>query len=207
MLFESLEFLRINLNNYITSLDQFPGGSDEEPAQLGNIGIGVEQLGDGDSDLADRVLMSLVNLQEEFALKNNPNFRIARNGLDKKNPPVFLNLFLLVSSNYSDYSMALRMISFVITYFQKQNSFSFSKAPIIESDASSINYSFSDEMKERFSLLVELHTLTFEQLNHLWGALGGKQVPSVLYKIRLVEMDANEINESGELITEIKINN
>ena len=44
--------------------------------------------------------------------------------------------------------------------------------------------------------------LNFEQLNHLWGVLGGAYFPSVLYKVRLVkirsdaDMPAPEISPS-----------
>jgi hypothetical protein len=37
-------------------------------------------------------------------------------------------------------------------------------------------------------LIVELYTLNFEQQNHLWGFLGAKYMPSVMYKARLLSI-------------------
>jgi hypothetical protein len=43
-------------------------------------------------------------------------------------------------------------------------------------------------------------------VNHLWGSLGGKQQPFLLFKVRQVEIDANRMLQGGGRITEIKIN-
>ena len=48
-----------------------------------------------------------------------------------------------------------------------------------------------------------LYTPTFEELNYVWGTLGGRQLPSVIYKIQLIEIDRNELLGTGKLITEI----
>jgi len=52
---------------------------------------------------------------------------------------------------------------------------------------------------------LDLFSLTFEQINHLWGSLGGKQVPFVLYRARLLSLTAKEIKETGAPITDISI--
>jgi hypothetical protein len=55
-------------------------------------------------------------------------------------------------------------------------------------------------------VIVELQSLTFEQVNHLWGSLGGKQVPFALYRARLVSLTAHEMDGTGEPIQDIVIN-
>jgi hypothetical protein len=42
-----------------------------------------------------------------------------------------------------------------------------------------------------FRFTVELYTPTFEELNFIWGTLGGKQYPSALYKLSLIEVERN----------------
>jgi len=54
-------------------------------------------------------------------------------------------------------------------------------------------------------IIMELYTLTFEQINHLWGSLGGKQVPFVMYKARLVKIQ-HQITEEAPLIEQIENN-
>ncbi len=48
-----------------------------------------------------------------------------------------------------------------------------------------------DWWPNELKLNIELYTLTFEQINHLWGSLGGKQVPFAMYKVRLVRIQEN----------------
>jgi hypothetical protein len=48
--------------------------------------------------------------------------------------------------------------------------------------------------------------MNFEQLNHLWGILGGKYLPSVLYKIRRVTVDEEATISEAGFIKEIQLN-
>ena len=54
-------------------------------------------------------------------------------------------------------------------------------------------------------LIVELHSLNFEQINHMWSTLGGKYLPSVMYKIRQVTLDEDLVISESGFIKEIKI--
>lgn len=54
-------------------------------------------------------------------------------------------------------------------------------------------------------LLVKMHSLSFEQLNHLWGVLGGKYMPSVLYKVTQVVIDEDATSGEAAYIKEIQI--
>ncbi len=54
-------------------------------------------------------------------------------------------------------------------------------------------------------LVFELYNLSFEQLNQVWGMLGGKYYPSVLYKMRVISIDEMSIEAEGEPIKEIVI--
>ena len=55
-------------------------------------------------------------------------------------------------------------------------------------------------------LMLDLHSMGFEQVNHLWSILGGKYMPSVLYKIRQVTIDEDAVIAGGGIITEIDLN-
>jgi hypothetical protein len=48
--------------------------------------------------------------------------------------------------------------------------------------------------------------MSFEQVNHLWSILGGKYLPSVLYKIRQITLDEEATIAGGGIITEIELN-
>ena len=51
---------------------------------------------------------------------------------------------------------------------------------------------------------MELYTLTFEQINHLWGSLGGRQVPFAMYKLRLVAISEHAVLREVPVIEEVE---
>jgi hypothetical protein len=59
---------------------------------------------------------------------------------------------------------------------------------------------------DEFKMTLELYCPTFEEQNHIWGTLGGKQLPSVMYLARLVEVQRAVPPEVGGLVEEIRLN-
>jgi len=54
-------------------------------------------------------------------------------------------------------------------------------------------------------LTFDMVNMNFEQLNNLWGVLGGSYFPSVVYKVRLVKVQAAETVQAPEILeTEIR---
>ena len=49
----------------------------------------------------------------------------------------------------------------------------------------------------------DLYSLGFEQLNQIWAFIGGKQLPSVVYRFRLVPLQDVEPSTVGPPIVEI----
>jgi hypothetical protein len=152
--------------------------------------------GDG---LNNHIVITLVNIEEESTLKNNGNLkRPFLNNAVYQNSPVFLNLYILFTCNYAgnDYRLALERLSFVIRFLQGKTSFSVSSSSVTPGD-------FADQDIVDLKFTMELYTLTFEQINHLWGSLGGRQVPFAMYKLRLVAIADNVIAREAPLIEEI----
>jgi hypothetical protein len=57
---------------------------------------------------------------------------------------------------------------------------------------------------DNFRFTIELYTPTFEELNYIWGTLGGKQLPSALYKVSMIQIERNIAQSEGPLISRIK---
>lgn len=158
---------------------------------------------DTTTNLNNSIVFSVVNIEEESTLKNAPPLRKDASGKARyENPPVYLNLYLLVSccnktiSSNNEYLDTLTKLSHVIRFFQGKNSFT-------AYDPSKI--SVYDDITD-FKIKPELYTLTFEQINHLWGVLGGKQMPSVMYKLRLVAISSRRRLRDVPLIEEVDAN-
>jgi hypothetical protein len=81
---------------------------------------------------------------------------------------------------------------------QGKNSFSAASS----ATAGSLDLTQAGVSDLKFTL--ELYTLTFEQINHLWGSLGGRQVPFVMYKLRLVAITDRSVVRTVPLIEEIE---
>jgi hypothetical protein len=153
--------------------------------------LGAQNVGDIQSDEnnieSDNLLITIVRIEEESTLKNFPNQKLVENGgtfkLDKRFPKIHLNYYLLFSCTLQ-YDKAVAVIYKAIKFFQNQRKFAFS----------------ADE--DDIELNMELCSPSFEQLNNIWGMLGGKQIPSVLYKARVSALE-RDIEKLAAVITTI----
>lgn len=189
MIFDALKLIQAALQSYIRDVEQ-PVDLNQDIVILDNIAM-AEELGGTRSGLNERVVMSLINIQEEATLKNSAYYRIENGRTIYHNPPVNLNLFLLFSILHTDqYDTALKRLSRVIEFFQWKKELSFTALPGVSG--------ISREVR----IVPDLYSLSFDQLNQLWGVLGGKQVPFVVYRARLVTLDAHKTQAEGEFISE-----
>lgn len=185
----ALKLLRDELSNYIV---QNKGPAD--PIVADDIILqNIAAIDSEAQDLSNKLVLSLVNTEEESSLKNISNFKKTGSSINYTEPAVFLNIYMLVSSTLGKdlqdaYEFALHRLSLVIQFFQAKRNFTVKNSPFT-SISSDVN--ISQAIKDELRLNVELYTLTFEQANHLWGSLGGKQVPFAMYKVRVVRIHEN----------------
>ena len=111
---------------------------------------------------------------------------------------MFLNSCILFSATTTNsYENALIYLSRLIRFFQSKNVFTpYNSATVPISNP-------YDEMTD-FKLILDLYSPSFEEQNHFWGTLGGKQYPSVLYQMRLLELKRDEVVEGAGVIEEIE---
>lgn len=186
------------LNQYLESVEDALPETAGNHVVLGNMAKSKIAGGD-DNNLDDKIVVSLVNVAEESALKNNPAVVQSGMGHIEFQPPIHANLYLLFASNFSDYTSAVNYLLRVMEFFQSKKIFKFKNAPTASADPEVI------EREGETEISVELHTLSFEQLNDLWGSLGGKQVPFLLYRARLIPVQMRLPMARGGLITDIDL--
>lgn len=191
MIIDAMRLIQLALQRYIREVEP-----QLEPAQIviiDNIAT-AQELGGTNNQLNGHVVMSLVNLQEETTLKNGSNYRLENGRAVYQNPPVHLNLFILFTVLHNQHETALQLLSRVIEFFQFQREFS----PLTTPTGSG--------MSQNVRVILDLYSLTFEQLNHLWGTLGGKQIPFVLYRARLVSLEVQKRQAESPVISEMNLN-
>jgi len=145
----------------------------------------------------DKVVLSLINIEEEISMKNLPNVNFKNGSYEYKNKPVNLNLYILFSANRSVYTKSITALSAVIEFFQDKKVFNQLNTPL------NPTITALDDVKE-FKFVVDLYTPTFEQLNYVWGTLGGKSVPNVMYKVSIVKVEGTSLVKKGSAITEVE---
>lgn len=169
---------------------------------LDNMAQGVEGSGGGTVKEGHIILM-LVNIREEKTLKNIPNY--TRNDISLKavyqNPPVFLNFLVLVTATHVKYNHALLYISRAIRFFQSRNVFT---QDDVHPDSLLDDFNKDNDRLEAFKLILDLYSPTMEEVNHLWGTLGGKQYPFVLYHLRMLDLEFKAVQHESGLITEVQ---
>ncbi|MEL6865372.1 MAG: DUF4255 domain-containing protein [Bacteroidota bacterium] len=162
-------------------------------AGLGDDDVHVDNVAD-EAGRPTGILITLVKVEEEKTLKNGK-----RQSLNEdlktiyKNRPVHLNLYLLFSFNFNLYPTALDSLSTVVKVFQYKNVFTEKDGQLVAGT------------NEPFKMIFDMHSLSLEATNHLWGFLGGKQIPSVLYKVRLLSLEYDKPQEIRRAINTIDI--
>ncbi|MBO9584827.1 MAG: DUF4255 domain-containing protein [Flavobacterium sp.] len=189
MIFEVIQIISEQVNSYLEEIGL------EKTVVPENIAFLESQNEDIATALKDGVALTVINLDEEATLKNFPNHIIENTKTIYKNSIVNLNLFILFSANRDKYINSLKDISKIIEFFQGKKLFT---------QANTIYNRNSSAMSnvDNFRFTVELYTPTFEELNYIWGTLGGKQLPSALYKVSMIQIERDIAQAEGQLIGE-----
>ena len=163
---------------------------DHRRVVLGNIALADGTTGGGSAGngqpegLAEATVLTVVRLIEDPSRKNQASFRF-RDPTDRsqgylpENPPVRLDLEVLITANFQIYGDALDILSRVIAIFQLRRVFG-AGDPWWPADSQ------GDFDQERFT--ASLIPLDFEKQNHLWSSLGGRQRPAVLYRLQTADV-------------------
>lgn len=189
MIYETLQILKEQLDKFL--IDEGLG----KIVVLENIALWESGSADA-TKIEDKVVLTLLKLEEETTLRNTPNFKIKNGKTEYKNPPVHLNLYLLISANCDTYDKSLRSISKVIQFFQGKKIFTSSNTIYNRT-----NVAF--DVLDYFKFVLELFTPSFEELNNVWGTLGGRQLPAVIYRIQLIKLERDKKLASSSVITHV----
>lgn len=189
MIYETLQILKEQLENYFDAVGL------TKNIVLDNIAL-LESGATGADRLEGKVVLTLLNVEEEWALKNNPSAKIVNNKTEYRNPPVNLNVFVMVAANCPGYDTSLSSISRTIEFFQSKKIFTSSNTVYNRSNPSA-------QPLDYFKFTVDLYTPGFDTLNHIWGTLGGRQLPAVIYKIQIIQIERDAKLASSEIISHI----
>jgi hypothetical protein len=191
MIHQVLKFVAEQLNAYIKQQKKTESDITDPFVILQNISRLDEDL----LKSTNKIVISLINISEETTMKNNPDYTLVRNNLATyKNPPVNVNLYIMITSFMTNYENALIYLSHALTFFQGKFSFTL-KNSITEVEG----------LPDDFHIILDMFNLGFEQLNYVWSTFGGKQHPFVCFKVRLLKIERESTSEINGVISEIVI--
>jgi len=187
MIHLAMSHVLTELNNYLNLRSP---GSETKQAVMGSF---YNNDGILNTTVKEKVVFLLVNLEEDNIYRSNEKFRKKPDGRSEViNPEVKTNLYVLLAANFSIYEESLKYLSLIISFFQIKNTFKYAELADM------------GDMDGRF--VFDMHSPGFEQVNHLWGALGMKYIPSVMYKVSMITIRDDRIEGEVPPITELYVN-
>ena len=130
------------------------------------------------ADTLNKLCLTLVGLEQETTVRNGPTGRVHEgpHGPEhtRANPAVRLNLRVVLAANFGDYAEALKFLSAALAFFQRKNVLTHQNSPGLAPQLDRV--------------IVELETVETQEWSYLWGMLGSKCLPAVLYKVRMLTL-------------------
>jgi hypothetical protein len=138
----------------------------------------VTQDGSVGAECENKIVSFLLNIEQERSIKNANIQRLIA-----ANQEVSINLYVIYAAYFTgkNYPEALKFISSVIEFFQGKSHFTHQNTPMLSNNAD--------------RLTVQMVNMDLQQLSNLWGNIGAKYLPSVIYKVRMLTYNENMIKE------------
>ncbi len=121
------------------------------------------------TNTANKIVITLVNIQEDVAIKNNIGIR--NRTLPDLPVAESLNLYFIIAANFPNYKESLQFIFNAINFLKQKSIFT-------PSETNGLT-----ENIEKF--IIEMVNMPTENVLHLWAGLGAGYMPSAIYKMRL----------------------
>ena len=173
MIHLALQALVAELNAYLKRVFSLP---DSQPLVL--LTALTAPDGSANADTLNKLCLTLVGLEQETTMRNGAAVRMqaGSNGLEYTpgNPAVRLNVRVVLAANFSDYPEALKFLSAAIAFFQRKNVLTAQNTPALDARLDKV--------------IIELETVETQEWSYLWGMLGTKCLPAVVYKVRMLTL-------------------
>jgi hypothetical protein len=184
MIYPAVDIIRQELNNAALF-----GGLN---VQIGNISEILSNPAAIRDDTA--VIVSLINIEENRISRDPNNYIRTGDGITLKNPAIHLYLSLLFTAirqtaDRFENHLALQDLQRVIGFFQKKFVFDHSNTPNLDANIE--------------KLILDMISLSLQQMHEIWTVLGGRYYPSVVYRMRMVTIDYDS-KLTGPLIKEVE---
>lgn len=184
MLYKALHVIVAELNTHLKKKFQIS----ENRAVLGTI---LNEEGSVPEENKNRIICTLVNLEQDTNIPFNPIYRKQGDKLFQEKVPLNFNLDVLFTALFTNYDEALKFLSATIYFFQGKSFFDHENSKGLPPQIPQLS--------------MEVIKLTYHEAHSLWTAIGAKYMPSVLFKIRMLSYQEG-ISEEIPMISDIEDN-
>lgn len=172
MIGASLQFLAMQLNLHLRRTMSIR----EDVVVVSRI---VENDGKEYEGAVNKLNLFLVNMERDSMVKNHavPEYHGDRAVVPSK--VVYLNLYFVLAANFKggNYVDSLRYLSRAVGFFLDHSYFERTTSP--------------DMPQGIEKLAIDMENMNMQEMNNLWGTIGAKYVPSVLYRLKTVALGGN----------------
>lgn len=171
MIDRAISQIAAQLNEYLRGLL----GTSEELVVVSNL-LGPD--GSPAPNVNNRVILFLTSIDKDTVTQRLPDGRASA---FSGSQPLFLNIYLMVAANFTgaNYPEALKFLSLVIGFFHRQ--------PVID-------HANSPDLDQGIDRLVlDIENTSPQAMSNIWGVLGGRYLPSVLYRVRMVAVGGDDV--------------
>lgn len=152
-------------------------------------GVPTDAEGKTPAGLRNRLAVFVTGITHDTMSRGVPGRFPAMAGRIGVNPaPVHLTVHLMLASSFDpeNYLESLKILSHAIQYFQVHPVFDRLSVPEMDRSIEQLTF--------------EIENLDTDATSQLWGMLGGRYLPSVLYRMRTVTIDAGALTAESLVI-------
>ena len=150
----------------------------------------VESDGSAAPHTNNKLVLLLTNIQKDTVPQRSGSQSLGFDGRAlASTQALYLNLYVMLAANFngSNYAEALKFISKAIGFFQIN--------PVFDRQG-------SPDMDPRIEkIILDIENLNTQDLSNIWGVLGGKYLPSVYYRIRMICMNPDNVTAQLPLVS------
>lgn len=183
MLQTALLFIKQKLDEYLLNSFEL----EESVTVLNHL---VAQDGSSPAKNNNKMVLTLINLDYDTT---KPFYGATHQGKNnqviRSNPGNMFNIDLLFTACFDDYEEALKFLNATIAYYQNHMVINRAQAP--------------DLPEGMRALTFEIANSTYFETHNLWSAMGAKYQPSIIYKVRHVNIQSDDINSVVPAVTQV----
>jgi hypothetical protein len=171
----ALTFLAQSLNQFLKKYHSL----NEDIAVVSSL---IEVDGSTNQASLNKIALFLVSIEKDTrSIQSTTTAQSSDGRIVQSSQPLSINLYVMVSANFpgANYQKGLRLLSNSTCFFQRNSVFDHNTSPDLPQNIG--------------KLILDIENLDMAALSQIWGILGGKYVPSVLYKIRMLSINTSDI--------------